>query len=326
MIRFGLRPIFTVGGAVCGVLGAAGAFALWVSQGHDATPTAYLPRSTIVQGLCAAGLIGGLCGFLVGKKLGRQLADLARRLQHDAGGEPTALPGVRWFFESTLIADAFRAGVHALAARVETAEAQIQSLEAQLVERAERMEAINTQLLHALEERSRLVDKLDQTVLEDEVTGLMNQRWFFVRAELERDRAARHGTPLTVVLMAIDHYKRMIDGYGTVIGHEAIRQVALRIKCTSRTVDTCARFSGEQFALLLAGGDATSARRVADRLRQSLADATIATPDGPVAITASFGIAVWEPGMSLETLVGNAGTALYSAKRAGRDQVELWRA
>ena len=323
MIRFGLRPIFTVGGAVCGALGATGALTLWSALGHGPAPMA---PATFAAGLALAGLIGGLCGFLVGKKLGRRLADLARQLQHDAAGEASTPPAMRWFFESTLIADAFRAGIYTLAARVETAEAQILALEAQLAERADRVEAINTQLLQALDERSRFADKLEQTVLEDDVTGLMNQRWFFVRAELERDRAARHDTPLTAVLMAIDHYKRMVDAYGPAIGNEAIRQVALRIKCTSRSVDACARFSGEQFALLLTESDGVAARVVADRLRHALVDAVVATPDGPVAITASFGIAVWAPGMSLETLVANAGMALYGAKRAGRDQVEEWRA
>lgn len=320
MIRFGLRPLFTAGGVACGMIGTAVAWGLWAAPMHGGGAGG----PPVLLSLVLSGALGGLVGWSAGTLLGRQLADLARQLHHAATEAP--VDTARWVSESRMIGEAFRMGVAALNDRLATSDALIRQLETQLAERTERVEAINTQLLQALDERTQCAARLEQTMLQDDATGLMNQRWFFLRAELERERALRKASNLTVILLAIDHFKRMVDAYGLTLGNEAIRQVALRLKRSSRAIDVCGRFGGEQFALLLVDSDEDVARIVVARLRAALADAAVATPDGPVAITASFGVALWSQAVSMEALVANAGTALYSAKRAGRNQIEVWRA
>lgn len=159
----------------------------------------------------------------------------------------------------------------------------------------------------------------------DSLTGLTNRRRFFNLAEQELARARRYGSPLSVVLADLDHFKRLNDEHGHLVGDQALAHAARVLAREIRDVDTVARYGGEEFAILLPMTSAEGAKEVAERCARQLA-ATPLVRDGhaPIRITASMGVACTEgKSYDLEELLRVADAALYRAKQNGRDRVEL---
>ncbi len=149
----------------------------------------------------------------------------------------------------------------------------------------------------------------------DALTGLANRRVFHERLDAECARADRAGTPLALVLIDLDHFKRVNDTHGHQVGDEVLREVGRRLRARSRREDVAARFGGEELAWLLPGADLAAAHEAAERLRHDIRD----TPFGVAGVrTASLGVAEYGhdgPG----GLVRRADLGLYRAKAAGRD-------
>jgi diguanylate cyclase (GGDEF)-like protein len=163
----------------------------------------------------------------------------------------------------------------------------------------------------------------------DPLTGCYNRRFLqkgLLTAELERAR--RYGTPLSVILCDIDHFKRINDTYGHAAGDQVLADFAgLLLTLTRDTVDSVVRYGGEEFLLVVPQTDLTGAHALAERIRAACASATSVTASGhTVTATASFGIAsvparaVQLPASS-EALIGAADAQLYAAKRGGRNTV-----
>ncbi len=161
----------------------------------------------------------------------------------------------------------------------------------------------------------------EQLALLDRLTGLPNRR----HAELTLDSefaAATRGRPLVVVLFDLDHFKRVNDRYGHDTGDEALRAFANVLKATTRRMNLSARFGGEEFIAVLADSNAETAVRFANRVREQIKAREF--PWGRV--TVSAGAAAYQEGMgSYEVLVAAADRALYAAKEAGRDRIEVAR-
>lgn len=159
----------------------------------------------------------------------------------------------------------------------------------------------------------------------DELTGLANRRLFDERLAEEWARARRQGTPLALILADLDHFKRLNDSLGHPAGDACLRAVARSFRDTlRRSLDLVARYGGEEFALLLSDTAAASALEVAEELRQGVESLGIAADaEGATRVTASFGVAVVQPGEDNQpqTLIEAADQALYRAKRGGRNQV-----
>ena len=159
----------------------------------------------------------------------------------------------------------------------------------------------------------------------DSLTGLTNRRRFFKLAEQELARSRRYGSPLAIVLVDLDHFKRINDEHGHLIGDQALVHAATIFAREVRDVDIVARYGGEEFAMLLPMTTSSGAKEVAERCARHLAAAPLRA-DGilPIRITASMGIACAEghPG-AIEELLRAADAALYRAKEAGRDRVEI---
>ncbi len=169
----------------------------------------------------------------------------------------------------------------------------------------------------------RLEATLERLASTDMLSGALNRHAFDGRARTELGRAARHRLPLSLLLLDIDHFKRVNDTYGHPAGDEAIRMLAERTRALLRQTDLFARLGGEEFAVLAPHTDLEAAAQFAERLREEIASLRIPLEDGrPLAVTVSVGVATWNGrGETLEALLSRADRALYGAKHGGRNQV-----
>jgi len=157
----------------------------------------------------------------------------------------------------------------------------------------------------------------------DALTGLANRRAFDLGLAEEVSRATRHGVPLALLLVDIDHFKRYNDHYGHPAGDECLRRVAAALhECAARPADLVARLGGEEFALLLPHQSSEGALALAERCVQAVDAAAIAHGSSPVApfVTVSVGVAQLRSGASQDpaALLAAADAALYQAKQRGR--------
>jgi diguanylate cyclase len=172
-------------------------------------------------------------------------------------------------------------------------------------------------------ERRRIAaeDGIRQLAYCDELTGLRNRRFFHTELNAAWRRYARHGTPFSLLLVDIDHFKSINDRYGHLAGDEAIRTLARLMREDARGSDVAARIGGEEFALILSNTTADRALLAAERLRARIEASPVEHEGKVVRMSASFGVGIPRPGGSVEAIVAGADQALYAAKRAGRNRV-----
>jgi diguanylate cyclase (GGDEF)-like protein len=171
--------------------------------------------------------------------------------------------------------------------------------------------------------REQGYEKLAST---DSLTGLTNRRRFMELAAQELLRARRYGSSLALILIDLDHFKRINDEHGHLVGDQALVHAAKVLASSVRDVDFIARHGGEEFAVLLPMTDADGAAEVAERCTRRLADTPLIVDGlGPIRVTASMGVASCAGGRcgDLDDLLRVADAALYRAKEAGRDRVEM---
>lgn len=162
--------------------------------------------------------------------------------------------------------------------------------------------------------------ELQRLVHRDPMTGLFNRRSLFEHAAREQARSERYGTPLALVMLDIDRFKAVNDGFGHAAGDEVICQAASRIACSLRDVDTAFRLGGEEFLILLPAANLDDAIAVAERLRLAISRERMASIGGRV--TVSLGATELARGREdWETALRRADDALYRAKHEGRDRV-----
>ena len=186
-----------------------------------------------------------------------------------------------------------------------------------------------TQLVRKEQELAAANAKLALLSTTDGVTGIGNRRRFDERLATEWMRCGRHGAPLAVVLIDIDHFKLYNDHYGHLGGDECLRRVAQLLQaCIRRADEVAARYGGEEFVLLLPDATLADATVVAQRCLDSLRSAALPHPRSPTAptLTLSIGVAslVPRPQDSTDTLVQAADAALYRAKHGGRNRIEVF--
>jgi diguanylate cyclase (GGDEF)-like protein len=168
-------------------------------------------------------------------------------------------------------------------------------------------------------ENARLFEQLAQLASTDDLTELANRRRFTEALRVELARSRRDGSTLALLLIDIDHLKRINDSHGHPAGDAAIRHVAGMLKRARRETDVAARLGGEEFALLLPGTDVVGAVTVAEALRARLAAAPAA---GAFTVTVSIGVASSpEDGVEEDELIRAADRRLYAAKAGGRNRV-----
>jgi len=155
----------------------------------------------------------------------------------------------------------------------------------------------------------------------DPLTGLFNRRGFAEACSRVIEREAIAGRPVTVMIFDIDHFKSINDRFGHPAGDEILKLFAVVIASNLRLSDLSGRIGGEEFAALLPCS-LEEGVIVADRMRQVFENSNIVCEEGPVDTTVSIGVAGGPAGTELEVLLAAADTALYQAKRGGRNRVE----
>ncbi|MFH1060801.1 MAG: diguanylate cyclase [Pseudomonadota bacterium] len=160
----------------------------------------------------------------------------------------------------------------------------------------------------------------------DFLTGLFTRARFVESLEQELKVAAYMGYPLSLILLDADHFKDVNDCFGHPGGDAALAGVAECMRSSTRTSDTLARIGGEEFAVILPRSDGGQARRLAERIRERVAEMELVHRGRAIRLTASLGVATWLPEapLSQDELVEQADQALYQAKFAGRNRVESY--
>jgi len=155
----------------------------------------------------------------------------------------------------------------------------------------------------------------------DPLTGLLNRRGFSEACARVIEREAKAGRPVTVLIFDIDHFKSINDRFGHPAGDELLKLFGTQIVANLRLTDLSGRIGGEEFAALLPC-PLEEGVIAAERCRQAFAASGIVVEEGPVDTTVSIGVAGGPAGTELEVLLAAADTALYQAKRGGRNRVE----
>ena len=184
-----------------------------------------------------------------------------------------------------------------LVARVQSA-ARTKTLQEELTNQSRRMEAL---------------------IYGDELTGLFNRRFLLTQLGALVSGARRHGRPLSVVMLDVDHFKSVNDEHGHAAGDAVLAAVAATLRDRLRAEDWVGRLGGEEFLALLPDDDAAGAATVAETLRSAIERMGVRYEDEMLQVTTSVGWATLEPDETPDDLLRRADDALYDAKRAGRN-------
>lgn len=173
----------------------------------------------------------------------------------------------------------------------------------------------NLQLLHESKEQAR----------HDPLTELLNHSAILNALTQELSRAERNRHPLAVLIADLDHFKRVNDTYGHLVGDTVLRETAQRLRETARHYDHVGRVGGEEFLIIVPNCDLDALRECAERFRMAISDMPIDTPSGPLTITVSIGATVGFPDqpLSAELLRKMADYALYRVKSHGRNGIDI---
>jgi diguanylate cyclase (GGDEF)-like protein len=177
----------------------------------------------------------------------------------------------------------------------------------------------------ALQELEEMNKELQEKNTLDDLTGLYNRRFYDQKILAEYRRSRRNLTPLSLVVIDIDHFKKVNDKYGHLAGDECLVAVSTCIKqCLRRSADISCRYGGEEFCLILPETDSKGALALAEELRESIANCQINYNNTIIKLTISCGISTYlqQKNVQLEHLFAAADKALYQAKNNGRNQVK----
>ena len=210
---------------------------------------------------------------------------------------------------------------------------QMQSVVANLVEQTRRMAEQNRTANESLQQSNNEIADLKVRIadirseaLTDPLTGLANRRAFNEQLNDQISKAGTQGNTLSLLMLDIDHFKSFNDTYGHQLGDEVIRLVAGCMSAKTKEQDTTARYGGEEFSIVLPDTSLHEAETVAETIRLAVAGQKIvrkASRQTLGSVTLSIGVAQYRSGDSDDDLIARADAALYSAKHAGRNCVQL---
>ncbi len=173
-------------------------------------------------------------------------------------------------------------------------------------------------------QRLKLYERVETLAITDGLTGIYVRRHLMERLEGEIDRCKRFGLKLSFLMIDVDHFKHFNDDYGHLVGDVILKQVAGTIKKGTREVDLVGRYGGEEFGVLLIETDEQGALQVAERIRRAVSEKPFSAYDERLSVTISVGSATFSPALNEPgLLIEAADSALYQAKRQGRDRVCL---
>ncbi len=167
--------------------------------------------------------------------------------------------------------------------------------------------------------------KIGEMAALDWLTRILNRRFGMRRLREEFSRSLRHGSALSVILLDIDHFKRVNDKYGHAAGDAVLKEVAALLKGNIRTGEAVCRYGGEEFMIVAPGNDLHDANVLSERLRKLVENTTISWAGQDLRVTISLGVATWPiiPASVVNEIVSAADEALYFAKESGRNRVAI---
>ena len=173
---------------------------------------------------------------------------------------------------------------------------------------------------------ANLFDQVHTLAITDSLTGLFNRRHFFFLAQSELERALRYQHPLSILMIDIDHFKKINDTFGHTSGDQALLAVAQCCKTWLRQVDLIGRYGGEEIVVLMPETTPDAALQAAERLRAEVETIEVPTFRGIIRVTISVGVAdlAEMDGQNLDKVLDRADRALYLAKEGGRNRVSQW--
>ena len=180
-------------------------------------------------------------------------------------------------------------------------------------------------ILCLLDQLTTARETLRKLAAHDPLTALWNHKAITDVLVSELERADRQGSSVGVVLIDLDHFKSINDTHGHLVGDQVLREAAKCMNSIVRPYDAVGRLGGEEFLIVLPGCDQMNAVSHAERLRAALSEIIVDTFSLPIHFTASCGVMVVGPAQRVDaqTAIGAADSAMYAAKRAGRDRVEF---
>jgi diguanylate cyclase (GGDEF)-like protein len=205
---------------------------------------------------------------------------------------------------------------------MEEADLQVLRDLAAMTESELRVSALSAAQRELISER----DALRRKTMLDPLTGLWNRQAALEILERELAQAAVLGIPVALVMADIDHFKSINDSFGHLAGDAALHETASRLRGAVRAQDAVGRYGGEEFLMVLGGCDRDAAARIAETVRQRVAATPVASGGGALQVRISLGVTATDPAAPLPevpALVHAADQALYRAKAAGRNRVEL---
>ncbi len=159
----------------------------------------------------------------------------------------------------------------------------------------------------------------------DSLTGISNRRHFMESSVIEFDRSKRHGHPLTILALDIDHFKSINDTFGHQAGDEVLRSICTCCQSLLRASDIFGRLGGEEFSILLPDTDKESASIMAQRILDNISALKVKYEEGIISFTTSIGISqLTDECQNMEALMKNSDEALYKAKNNGRNRMEIY--
>ncbi len=188
-----------------------------------------------------------------------------------------------------------------------------------------RLKETQDQLKQLLTEKNQLIEQLESLSLHDGLTGIYNRRYLEEYLEKSVEECKRYKFALSVLMMDIDHFKRVNDTYGHQIGDRVLKKFAKRIGENIRKADMLARYGGEEFTVVSKNTGIKGAVIIADKLRIAVQEKPFKIDGHSIDLTISLGIAAIEAGeyMDAAQLLRNADMMLYKAKGAGRNRIEF---
>ncbi|MCW8906570.1 MAG: diguanylate cyclase [Sedimenticola sp.] len=187
----------------------------------------------------------------------------------------------------------------------------------------ERIDLLNSKLGDMEQETADLrqcVEKARAEAFTDALTGLHNRHAFDSRLDEEFSRWNRYRNPLCLIVVDVDHFKRVNDTYGHLAGDKVLQVIGSHLKRATRKVDFAARYGGEEFVILLPEVNLKGARAVAEKIRTAIEEKPFHSGNNRVSITVSCGVASFREGDGRKTPFERADEALYLAKRSGRNR------
>ncbi|MDB5924679.1 MAG: diguanylate cyclase response regulator [Betaproteobacteria bacterium] len=176
--------------------------------------------------------------------------------------------------------------------------------------------------LRAGERILKLQEQLRIEATHDVLTGTLNRRAILSLLERQAAQATRHPSQVGILLLDLDHFKKVNDSHGHTTGDDVLTETAKRLAAPLRRYDALGRYGGEEFLIVLPRCDLERTAEVAERVRLSVSKTPIDTSAGKIAITASIGAAAMDQGpVSAHDLIQRADQALYDAKALGRNRV-----